>query len=305
MTSAGSCAGHVAVVTGASRGIGRAIALRLAAEGADVALLSRDHRAVKFERSLDGTLDEVRAFGRRAISLAADLSDPLVDRAALIDEVESALGPVSILVNNAAFVSFKDVVDWSLTDLRATQEVNVWAPWELTQRVLPGMLERDRGWIVNITSGSARPESARPGFAAYGGTKAMLEQMTRCLAAELAGSEVVAYALAPRGSAETELFTQLAGDGVVNEALSEPLEATVEAVLALVTARKGSVPKGAIDHVGQRSLDLLAALERPVVDLRGRVVPGYEADELPQRIAEILDALAHHGDLRGGVDNRD
>jgi NAD(P)-dependent dehydrogenase (short-subunit alcohol dehydrogenase family) len=299
-----SCLGLVAVVTGASRGIGRTVALKLAAEGADVAVISRGGAGEKFGRSLDATLAEVRAYGRSAIAIEADLSDPTIDRAAIIDEVESSLGPVSILVNNAAFVSIKNVADWSLADLRATQEVNVWAPWELIGRTLPGMLDRGHGSIVNITTGAAQRESARPGFAGYGGTKAMLEQMTRCLAAELADTGVAAYALAPRGSSETELFTHLVGEGVIGSAIKEPLPAMADAVLALVTSAKGSLPEGVVDDVGYRSLDLLAALDQPVLDLDGQPVPGFSGPELPQRIAELVAAVSGLEDLRGGVDNR-
>ena len=172
------CIGKIAVVTGGSRGIGRGIALRLASEGADLALVARDLDGVRLGRSLAGTLEEIRALGRRAIGIAADLTDPSFPRASIIDSVEAELGGVDILINNAAMSVFKSVIDWTDEKLRAMQEVNVWAPWQLIQRVLPGMLERDRGWIVNISSGTA--ERAQTGGAAYGGTKAMLDQMTRC-----------------------------------------------------------------------------------------------------------------------------
>ena len=156
-----SCAGRIAVVTGGSRGIGRGIAIRLASEGADLALVARDVEGMRLGRSLAGTVEEIRAMGRSVIAVAADLTDPTVSRASIIDEVEASLGPVDILVNNAAMSVFKNVIDWNDQKLRAMQEVNVWAPWQLIQRVLPGMIERKTGWIVNISSGSAEPHTMR------------------------------------------------------------------------------------------------------------------------------------------------
>ena len=106
-----SCVDRVAVVTGGSRGIGRAIAIRLASEGADLALVARDVDGVRLGRSLAGTVDEITAMGRRVVPIAADLTDPAVRRADIIDRVEAHLGPVDILVNNAAMSVFKNVID--------------------------------------------------------------------------------------------------------------------------------------------------------------------------------------------------
>ena len=130
----GSCAGKVAVVTGGSRGIGRATALRLAHEGADVALVARDLDGERLGRSLAGTIEEVRATGRRALPVAADLTDASFRRASIIEEVEAELGPVDILVNNAAMSVFKDVVDWNIDKVRIMQEVNVMAPLGAVRR---------------------------------------------------------------------------------------------------------------------------------------------------------------------------
>ena len=288
-----SCEGRVALVTGASRGIGRATALRLAAEGADIALVARDVDGVRLGRSLAATADEVRATGRRAIAIAADLTDPAASRHAIVDQAEAELGPIDILVNNAAMSVFKNVADWNFDKLRAMHEVNVWAPWELIQAVLPGMLERDRGWIVNISSGVAEPTHARAGGAAYGGTKAMLDQMTRCLALETEGTSVVANVVSPKAASRTEFVSSLVEKSVLSAALTEPVEAMAEAVLALVTCAPS------VRGLVVRDLDLLAELGRPVRDVTGmHVLDGYDATDLARRADELTEEAAKPRDLR-------
>ena len=290
----GACEGKVAVVTGGSRGIGRATALRLAHEGADVAMVARDVDGERLGRSLAGTIDEVRATGRRALPVAADLTDPRLRRAAIIEEVEAELGPVDILVNNAAMSVFKDLVDWNLDKVRAMQEVNVFAPWELCAAVVPGMLERGSGWIVNISTGVAEPERARPGGAAYGGTKAMLDQMTRCLALETAGTGVVANVVSPQGASLTEFVGQLVDRGTLDRELTEPVEAMAEAVLALATAPPD------VSGLVVRDLELLVDLGRPVHDVAGcAVLEGFAVADLPGRIGSMGASGGNSKDLRG------
>jgi len=289
-----SCAGKVAVVTGGSRGIGRATALRLAHEGADVALVARDIDGERLGRSLAGTIEEVRATGRRALPIAADLTDGSIRRASIIEQVEAELGPVDILVNNAAMSVFKDVVDWNLDKVRAMQEVNVLAPWELCAAVVPGMVARGSGWIVNISTGVAEPDRARPGGAAYGGTKAMLDQMTRCLALEVAGTGVVANVVSPQGASLTEFVGQLVDRGALDAELTEPVEAMAEAVVVLATAPAD------VNGLVVRDLQLLAELGRAVHDVTGVVVlDGYAASDLATRIRDMGESPANSRDLRG------
>ena len=102
--------GKVALVTGASRGIGRAIALRLAHEGAEVALVARDIDGERLGRSLAATVDEIRAVGGRAVALAGDLTDPSFRRASVGEQTEEHLGPIDILVNNAGMSPCNDDV---------------------------------------------------------------------------------------------------------------------------------------------------------------------------------------------------
>ena len=191
---AGSCAGRVALITGASRGIGKALAIRLASEGAALGLVSRSIDTETFGSSMRDTLEQLDAMGARAVPVAADLGDPAQSRESIVDAVEAELGPVDILVNNAMSSPYKFFADFTDDEIRFAQEVNVWAPWQLTRRVLPGMRERGHGWILNMSSGSAEipggpPYSELVGLrgTVYGGTKAMLNRWTVSLALELDG----------------------------------------------------------------------------------------------------------------------
>src|SRR4029453_17525557 len=110
-----SCEGHVALVTGASRGIGKAIATRLGAEGADVAIVARtaktgDHR---LPGSVDETVELIESSGSRAKGFTADLAHPALDVDAVVDEVEAELGPVDILVNNVAGGGYQFFLEWT------------------------------------------------------------------------------------------------------------------------------------------------------------------------------------------------
>src|SRR3981081_2465624 len=163
--------GKVAIVTGASRGIGQAIAQRLAANGAAVAITSRtahegDHRLAG---SLATTEAAIRAAGGTAFSVVADLSKQ-DDRERLIDVVQRELGPIDVLVNNAAVTYYEPVADFSERHFEVMYTVLVRAPFELAQRVLPSMRERKRGWILNISSRAAIHPAGPPFTARAGGT---------------------------------------------------------------------------------------------------------------------------------------
>ena len=199
----GSLSGRTAVVTGASRGIGAAIAARLAAEGAAVAVTARSVSDTdsRFPGTITETVRAIRSGGGTAIAVAADLSDP-EDRERLAAEAAAALGPIDILVNNAAVTYFAPVADFSDRRLRLMFEVQVYAPMHLSQLLVPGMAAKGQGWILNISSGAARhPHPGAPhagmGATMYGMCKAALERLSTGLAAELHESNVAVNALSP------------------------------------------------------------------------------------------------------------
>jgi len=277
------CAGRVALVTGASQGgTGTALAIRLAAEGARVAITARS------ESGLEATRRRIEEVGARPLVLPCDLSDPDGGRDRLAAHVEEALGPIDILVNNAAAGGYQPFDAFDRDDRRISAEVNVWAPWELMQAVLPGMRERGRGWIVNITTSVAElPEG--PPFASsgpakagtlYGGTKAMLNRVTVGVAAEVEGQGITVNALTPQAAILTPPLEVAREKGLIHPDLFEPLETMVEAALAFCTAS----PDVLHARIGY-SLALLLELERPVRTLDGRaLLDGWQPADLPERL---------------------
>jgi NAD(P)-dependent dehydrogenase (short-subunit alcohol dehydrogenase family) len=231
---------RVALVTGASRGIGAAIAELFAAEGAAVAITARtvDEGDSRFEGSLATTAQRLRAVGGIVHPIAADLSRP-ADRTRLVEETVSALGPIDILVNNGAVTFFEPVADFSEKRWRLMFEVQVRAPFELSQLVIPSMRERGSGSILNISSKAAlHPQpiaEVTTGGTVYGMVKAALERFSTGLAAELVADGITVNALSPTSIVATP--------GVVHHQLLTPeREAWVEddsmmarAALALVS----------------------------------------------------------------------
>src|ERR1700704_4629684 len=202
----GALTDKVVIVTGASRGIGEAIARRFAADGASVAVSARtvnegDHPLLP--GSISGPVQSIIDAGGRAIAVPADLARK-DDRARLVETVERELGPIDVLVNNAAVTYFEPVADFDERHFQLMVEVLVRAPFELAQRVLPGMRARRRGWICNISSRAAihphgPPYAARPGSTVYGLCKAALERFSSGLAAEVYADNIAVNALSPSG----------------------------------------------------------------------------------------------------------
>jgi NAD(P)-dependent dehydrogenase (short-subunit alcohol dehydrogenase family) len=224
--------GRRVLVTGASRGIGAAAARRFAAEGADVAITARtvdrhDHLA----GSLNETAEQLRAFGGRVVVLAADIADEHARGRLVADAVKGLGGPIDVLVNNAAAAMYLPLRDFPLKRRRIIFEVNVHAPLDLAQGVMPSMIERGEGWIINLSSGSARP-IPNTTMAVYGASKAALNRMTHDLAIELAGTGVRVNTVEPRAAVMSEGATALVGE-TVREDQIESMEAMVEAVIAL------------------------------------------------------------------------
>ena len=214
--------GRRALVTGATRGIGRATALALAATGWDVAVTGRTARRGQGRddsdtgggRPLPGSLEEtgeaVRTEGRRSLELVADLHDHDALRAA-VDRVVNEWGGIDLLVNNAVDTapgSMVPILELGVAQLEAKLAANAVAPFVLIQSVLPGMLDAGRGTIVDVTSHTATADPPGPvgqgGWGvAYAASKAAAHRFAPLLAVELGDRGIRAYNLDP-GYVETE-----------------------------------------------------------------------------------------------------
>ena len=271
----GRLQGRAAIVTGASRGLGRAIALALASEGAAVAVVGRTENV--WDERLPGTIGEtvaeIAAAGGRALAIRADLLDR-DDIARLVDEARNALGPITILVNNAAFTApgrppkpgddarpkpvksrqgggvkadFPPVLGTPLGAYRRHFEIAVFAAYELIQLVCPDMMAAGLGSIVNISSVASRlpgdgPYQDRAGgvLPGYGGSKAALEHLTSCAAYDLAPHNIAVNALSPSKAIMTPGLSYYAREFAEVSSAEEFARAAAELVLVdpgVVTGR--------------------------------------------------------------------
>src|SRR3954454_14744259 len=197
--------GRACVVTGASRGIGRASARLLCAEGADVLLVART------EEALLEAADECAAAGQeaggRAESLVADVTDA-ESAERIIGEADERLGQVDVLVNNAGTARRRDLDDVPDEDWYAAWELNVMAPMRLMRAAAPGMRKRGWGRIVNVSSSSGkRPSGTTP---EYSVAKAAELSLSRLFADKYASEGVLINAIAP-GAVKSELWTEDGG----------------------------------------------------------------------------------------------
>ncbi len=194
--------GQVAWVTGAGRGIGRASALALADQGASVAVVSRTREEV------EQVANEIKARGAKSIATMLDVSNwDMVEWAA--QQIEHALGPIDILINSAGVLEplgklwETDPEQWA-----RVIDINLSGAYYCMRAVLPGMIKRGRGVIVNISSGAAT--TAQPNWSAYAASKAGLDQLTRSLAVDLKGTPIRVYTLHP-GIVESQMQDILRG----------------------------------------------------------------------------------------------
>lgn len=181
--------GRVALVTGASRGIGRAVAIALARHGADVAV-NYQHR----EKDAAEVAAAITTLGRRAIAVRADVSlGEAVDR--MIQTVTDALGPVDVLVNNAGIAIFQDIDSLTEEDFDRTIAVNLKSAFLCMRAVVPGMRAREWGRIVNISSGAARGAGGIGPH--YNASKAGMEGLARGYAARVVKDGITVNCVAP------------------------------------------------------------------------------------------------------------
>jgi len=275
----GRLEGRIAVVTGASRGIGKGIATAFAAEGSAVAVVARTEKQwdPRMPGTVHDTVTDIEAAGGRAVAIPADLANP-DDVETIIDRARAALGPVDILVNNAALtipgrppklddgpprpapddaarttpssiaVARHSFLSFPLKGFRLHFEIGLFAIYRLMQLALPDMIEHGRGSIVNISSlagfvpGEGPYEHpGAPGPLAYGGNKAAIHHLTQAVAIEVQPLGVAVNALSPSEPVITP-GNLVAAAGETNWASPEEFaEATIRVALADPNERTGQL----------------------------------------------------------------
>lgn len=195
--------GASVLLTGGSRGIGPVIAEALARRGANIALIARS------QTGLLEVTQRLAAHGSEVLPISVDLANPS-QREKLITQVVSAFGQIDILINNAGLECEGPFTDLPLSDIRETVEVNLTAPMVLTRLVLPGMLARRSGHIINMSSLAGK--SGIPYDAVYSGTKAALAEWTHALRLEFAESGVHFSTVFPGYVTEVGMFARFASE---------------------------------------------------------------------------------------------
>jgi short-subunit dehydrogenase len=227
--------GSAALVTGASRGLGAALARGLAAGGARVALIARG------ERELEEVAAAVRARGGEAHAIPADVGDKRAAHA-IAGAAAALVGPIDLVIHNAStlgHVPLRPLLDTDCEALEQALEVNVIGPFRLTKLVVAPMVLRGQGLVVQVTSDAS--VAAYPGWGAYGASKAALDHLGRILGAELEGTGVRVVTVDPG-----EMRTRMHADAVPDADPRSLLDPDVVAarVLRLVAAGD-AIPNGA------------------------------------------------------------
>jgi 3-oxoacyl-[acyl-carrier protein] reductase len=232
--------GKIAVITGGSKGIGKAIATTLAAEGCDIALVARS------AKDLEAAEKEISRLGRKVISAAIDVrNSKKVEE--LVLTVEAQLGAPSILVNNAGIGKFAEVRNMSEDDFTAILETNLFGTFYFCKAFLPGMIEKQEGHIINISSLASKNPFA--GASAYCASKAALNAFAECMMLEVRHHNIKVTTLCP-GSVQTEFGSRgaekeswaLTGEDVAGVVL-DLLETSAGSLVSLADLRPLKPPK--------------------------------------------------------------
>jgi len=241
------------LITGASRGLGRSIAQTFAERGSDVALVARGGDALEaLAKELGGK------------AYPTDLTDPAA--------VEALIEPIDVLVNNAGLDCVRMFADTSAQEVRDLLQVNLAAPMELCRHVMPRMLSRGRGHIVNVSSMGAL--SVTPGVTLYGATKAGLSQFTSGLHQELRGTPV-ATTLVQIGAVKTDMADNIRGFGPTRRAIERYQRWHMLPREDLEPPTVANAIADAVEH------------ERRYVTLPRRVVATAMMTEFPRRLTEL------------------
>jgi len=231
--------GKCAFVTGAGRGIGKGIALAFARQGCDVAVAARTEAEIK------RTAGEVVSLGRRAVALRCDVADAADVRKA-IEEALGALGKIDILVNNAGYACFKPFMELDASEWRCTLDVNLTGAFNCIKAVLPSMIARGGGRIINISSvAGLRPIINQ---SAYCASKFGLNGLTYVLAMELRPYGIAVHSICPGG-----VDTQLSREAMPGRDKTHWLMAEDVAHAALYLATLS--PRAATDEILIRRFD--------------------------------------------------
>jgi short-subunit dehydrogenase len=264
--------GRTALVTGASGGLGTHLARRLGREGMNVAVSGRR------EDALAAVAAELGELGVKSVAVAADLSD-LSATDTLLDSVETALGPIDVLVNNAGVESVGAFTSYTREELTSMVDVNLTAPLLLTHRLTPGMLERGRGHVVFIASmaGKVGPAFNEP----YAATKAGLVGLTQSLRAEYLEAPVGFSVVCPGFIAGDGMYARMVEDGHhSNRMMGETTtEKVAEAVVRAIREDRAELLESGSPI---RPMLALGALAPGLVE---RVAPRFGVTELFRRVA--------------------
>lgn len=240
-----------ALVTGASRGIGRAAALALADAGADVALVARS------EGDLERVADEIGSRGANALVCVADVTDAGAVAAA-VRRAEHELGPLDVVVANAG-VNHPRVPAWEIDPETwwGVHRVNVLGVFHVVHAAVPRMVQRNRGRVIHVASYSGvRPQT---NASAYSTSKAAVMRLNDCLAAELEGTAVRTFAMSP-GMVRTDMTRELIRDLDIDETALEPIEAGARLIVRLASGEADALT-GRMIHVDDDLDAMIAAAD--------------------------------------------